>query len=95
MRYPLAWVSVADKVRTKAWIPGFRFYDLRHTGNTLAAKTGAGLADLMAHTGHASVHAAMIYRRARPALNSGTLPKPPCLPLPIASRLPTWIVTSG
>jgi integrase len=35
-------------------LPGFhfRFRDLRHTGNTLAAGTGASLADLMARTGH-------------------------------------------
>jgi hypothetical protein len=51
-------------VRTQAGIPGSRFYDLRHTGITLAANTGAGLADLMAHLGHASVRAAMIYQHA-------------------------------
>jgi hypothetical protein len=37
---------------------------VRHTGNTLAANTRASLADLMAHMGHASVHAAMIYQHA-------------------------------
>jgi len=52
------------KARTKAGMPDFRFYDLRHTGNTLAANTGASLADLMAHMGHASVRAAMIYQHA-------------------------------
>ena len=45
-------------------MPDLRFYDLRHTGSTLAANTGAGLADLLAHMGHASVRAAMIYQHA-------------------------------
>jgi integrase len=33
-------------------LPGLHFHDLRHTGNTLAAGTGASLADLMARMGH-------------------------------------------
>jgi integrase len=32
----------------QAGLIGFHFHDLRHTGNTLAADTGASLADLMA-----------------------------------------------
>jgi integrase len=52
------------KARDKAGLPGFRFYDLRHTGNTLAAATGASLKELMARMGHASVRAAMIYQHA-------------------------------
>ncbi len=43
---------------------GFHFHDLRHTGNTLAADTGASLADLMARMGHGSARAAMIYQHA-------------------------------
>lgn len=43
-------------------LPGFHFHDLRHTGNTLASRTGASLADLMARMGHASTRAAMIYQ---------------------------------
>jgi integrase len=39
----------------------FRFHDLRHTGQTLAASTGATLADLMKRLGHASPAAAMRY----------------------------------
>ncbi|MFD8596189.1 tyrosine-type recombinase/integrase [Kitasatospora sp. NPDC059646] len=50
--------------RVKAGLPGFRFYDLRHTGNTLAASTGASLKELMARMGHASVRAALIYQHA-------------------------------
>jgi integrase len=49
---------------TQAGLPGFHFHDLRHTGNTLAADTGASLADLMARMGHGSARAAMIYQHA-------------------------------
>jgi len=52
------------KARVRAGMPDFRFYDLRHTGNTLAAATGASLKELMARMGHASVRAAMIYQHA-------------------------------
>src|SRR3712207_667822 len=40
---------------------GLHFHDLRHTGNTLTAQSGATLADLMARMGHASTPAASIY----------------------------------
>lgn len=43
-------------------LSGFHFHDLRHTGNTLASRTGASLADLMARMGHASTRAALIYQ---------------------------------
>jgi Phage integrase family len=44
------------------------FHDLRHTGNHLAAVSGAGLRDLMARMGHDSERAAIIYQhRARGA----------------------------
>jgi integrase len=36
-------------------------HDLRHTGNTLAAQSGATLSDLMARMGHESTRAARIY----------------------------------
>lgn len=35
-----------------------RFHDLRHTGATLAAATGATLADLMSRLGHSTTRAA-------------------------------------
>jgi integrase len=41
---------------------GLHFHDLRHTGNTFAAASGAGLRDLMARMGHDSERAAMIYQ---------------------------------
>ncbi|MCW2610661.1 MAG: site-specific integrase, partial [Cryptosporangiaceae bacterium] len=43
---------------------GLRFHDLRHTGNTLAAATGASTKELMARMGHASMRAALIYQHA-------------------------------
>jgi integrase len=58
--------------RKYSWIPatrmvgveGLRFHDLRHTGNTLAASTGASTRELMARMGHASARAALIYQHA-------------------------------
>ena len=41
-----------------------RFHDLRHTGNTLAAATGASTKELMSRMGHASPRAALIYQHA-------------------------------
>jgi integrase len=41
---------------------GLHFHDLRHTGNTFAASSGANLRDLMARMGHDSERAAMIYQ---------------------------------
>ncbi|GIG89201.1 tyrosine-type recombinase/integrase [Plantactinospora endophytica] len=44
--------------------PNLHFHDLRHTGNTLAAQTGASTRDLMARMGHDSPQAALIYQHA-------------------------------
>jgi len=52
------------KARELAELPDFRFHDLRHTGNTLAATTGASTKELMARMGHASMRAALIYQHA-------------------------------
>ena len=43
-------------------VPGLHFHDLRHTGNTHAAATGASLRDLMDRMGHDSARAALIYQ---------------------------------
>lgn len=43
---------------------GLRFHDLRHTGNTLAAATGASTRELMARMGHSTVDAAIRYQHA-------------------------------
>jgi integrase len=45
-------------------IDGLRFHDLRHTGNTLAAATGASTKELMSRMGHSSARAALIYQHA-------------------------------
>ena len=45
-------------------IEGLRFHDLRHTGNTMAAATGASTKELMVRMGHASPRAALIYQHA-------------------------------
>ncbi|GAA1546836.1 site-specific integrase [Dactylosporangium maewongense] len=42
--------------------PGLHFHDLRHTGNHLAARTGATLRDLMDRMGQDSPRAALIYQ---------------------------------
>ncbi|MGH3731244.1 MAG: tyrosine-type recombinase/integrase [Micromonosporaceae bacterium] len=54
----VGWRAAVEKIGA----PGLHFHDLRHTGNTLAARTGASLADLMARMGHDSSQAAMIYQ---------------------------------
>ncbi|MYQ66728.1 hypothetical protein GA0115242_126916 [Streptomyces sp. SolWspMP-5a-2] len=41
-----------------------RFYDLRQTGNTLAADTGAKLEDLMVRVGQSSERAQLIYQHS-------------------------------
>lgn len=56
--------SVWLRARAKAGLPTLRFHDLRHTGNTLAAATGASTRELMARMGHSSMRAALIYQHA-------------------------------
>lgn len=53
-----------SKAMEKIGVPSLHFHDLRHTGNMLAARTGANLRDLMARMGHDSAHAAMVYQHA-------------------------------
>lgn len=55
------WVAA---VRRAGLAEGLRFHDLRHTGNTLAAATGASTKELMSRVGHASPRAALIYQHA-------------------------------
>lgn len=52
------------RARVRTGMDGFRFHDLRHTGQTLAAATGATLPDLMKRLGHASPAAANRYLHA-------------------------------
>jgi integrase len=53
-----------NRARVTAGMPGFRFHDLRHTGQTLAAATGATVKDLMRRLGHASPVASYRYLHA-------------------------------
>lgn len=52
------------KARAKAKRPDLRLHDLRHTGATLAAQSGATLAELMVRIGHSTPAAAMRYQHA-------------------------------
>jgi integrase len=61
---PSALYKVFYPAREKAGRPDLRFHDLRHTGATLAAATGATLADLMQRLGHSTPGAAMRYQHA-------------------------------
>jgi integrase len=48
--------------RERAGLPTLRWHDLRSTGLTIAASTGASISALMNRAGHTSVRAAMIYQ---------------------------------
>lgn len=52
------------KARIRARRPDLHLHDLRHTGLTLAAATGATTAELMHRAGHASPDAALRYQHA-------------------------------
>ncbi|CPU35540.1 site-specific recombinase XerD [Mycobacteroides abscessus] len=55
------------KARETAKRTDLRFHDLRHTGATLYAQTGATLAELMDRIGHSTPQAAMRYQHAAQA----------------------------
>jgi integrase len=61
---PSTLYKVYYPAREAAGRPDLRFHDLRHTGATLAAATGATLAELMARLGHSTPGAAMRYQHA-------------------------------
>jgi integrase len=56
--------KIWHKARESVELPDLHFHDLRHTGGTLSAATGASLKELMARLGHSSVRAALIYQHA-------------------------------
>jgi integrase len=56
----VGWVQVVESMGKV----GLHFHDLRHSGNTLAAQSGASTRDLMARMGHDSMNAAIIYQHA-------------------------------
>ncbi|MGW6604817.1 tyrosine-type recombinase/integrase [Streptomyces sp. NPDC055036] len=55
------WRKARDKVGLP---PNFRFYDLRHTGNTLVTQSGGTLKDVMVRAGQSSEKAALIYQHS-------------------------------
>src|SRR5258705_7783693 len=60
---------VWKKALRDAGIPesmGLHLHDLRHTGSTWSAQSGATLKELMARIGHSSTRAAVIYQHATP-----------------------------
>ena len=61
------WSVTWREVTASVGLNGLHFHDLRHTGNTLAASTGASTKELMARMGHASPRAALIYQHATQA----------------------------
>ena len=67
MGAPLRRVNWNERWRAttkKVGLEHLRFHDLRHTGNTLAASTGASTKELMSRMGHASPRAALLYQHA-------------------------------
>jgi Site-specific recombinase XerD len=57
-------VKWAASVKRAGLPAGFHFHDLRHTGNNLAAASGASTRELMHRMGHSSMRAALIYQHA-------------------------------
>ncbi|MGH3119299.1 MAG: tyrosine-type recombinase/integrase, partial [Gaiellales bacterium] len=53
-----------SRARLAAGRPDLHLHDLRHTGNTWAAATGASTRELMARMGHANQDAALRYQHA-------------------------------
>ena len=60
--WSVRWTKVVGALE----LDGLHFHDLRHTGNTLAAATGASTRELMTRMGHSSARAALIYQHASP-----------------------------
>ncbi|MDZ7732499.1 MAG: tyrosine-type recombinase/integrase [Acidimicrobiia bacterium] len=56
--------TIWNRARRAVGVPELHFHDLRHTGNTLAAATGASTKELMSRMGHGSPRAALIYQHA-------------------------------
>ncbi|MHB2023679.1 MAG: tyrosine-type recombinase/integrase [Mycobacteriales bacterium] len=99
--------DVWKKATKSVGVPYLHFHDLRHTGNTLAAATGASLRELRVRMGHSSPQAALRYQHAtrdRDAAIAAALsdlvqqaqPAPrPLAPVDIARRRPEKLSRSG
>jgi integrase len=60
----LTFTTAWNRARSAVGLAQLHFHDLRHTGNTLAASTGASTKELMVRMGHSSTRAALIYQHA-------------------------------
>ncbi len=60
----VTWCSGHGRRPARRWASSTSASDLRHTGNTMAAATGASTKELMVRMGHASPQAALIYQHA-------------------------------
>jgi integrase len=58
------WQAIWDRARREVGLTDLHFHDLRHTGNTLAATSGASTKELVARLGHSSPQAALRYQHA-------------------------------
>ena len=58
------WNSTFRRAADAIGLPGVRPHELRHTGATLAATTGATTKELMRRLGHSSPAAALLYQHA-------------------------------
>ena len=72
------WNGKWNAVRKAVGCDGLRFHDLRHTGNTLAASTGASTKELMARVGHSSARAALHYQHATREARRSDRRRPRC-----------------
>jgi integrase len=54
--------GVWQRATEQAGLASVHFHDLRHTGNHIAAATGASLRELMGRMGHSTTRAALIYQ---------------------------------
>jgi integrase len=59
-----SWYTAWNRAMGEVGIEGMKPHDLRHTGNTLAAMTGASTKELMARFGQSTSRAALIYQHA-------------------------------
>ena len=59
-----SWYTAWNRAMVELGIEGMKPHDLRHTGNTLAAMTGASTKELMARFGQSTSRAALIYQHA-------------------------------
>ncbi len=58
------WNSTFRRAANTIGLPAVRPHELRHTGATLAASTGATTKELMRRLGHSSPAAALLYQHA-------------------------------